>query len=174
MKKILSWLVLAVMVITIAGYLPLYKIMQNKMRTEVLSEIQRGIPVEQLRSVCFENGEKPNWSEMNREFIYKGHLYDVVRKVKHGNTTEYLCVDDVKESCLNRKLNDMVRLNSNDENTKSGKTTVTLLKILTQTAVLSNGSTFVVPDVSHGIAVRYSFVVKINLEKPPSPPPDLC
>lgn len=46
--------------------------------------------------------------EHDREFEYRGQMYDVVRSEVKGDTTFYLCWPDAAETALNRQLEQLV------------------------------------------------------------------
>jgi hypothetical protein len=77
-------------------------------------ELAEGIPTDKLYQVTVvaENKGLLHWLE-DREFNYRGVMYDVVqKKVLNQDTTIYYCWADSKETKLNAALDQFVKKNS--------------------------------------------------------------
>jgi hypothetical protein len=65
------------------------------------------------------------WEEAGRECWYKGHLYDIIRQRKEGDTTWLFCLDDDNEERLIRQSDAVTKANL-DHPDKRGAHSLTL------------------------------------------------
>lgn len=91
-------------------------------RHEIKQRIKNGVPEEDrvLLKIPVSLEEEPNdifQRKHSREFRYKGEMYDILKQERHGDTTWYTCIHDVKESGLFKDLDKKVNnyLSSNPE-----------------------------------------------------------
>jgi hypothetical protein len=115
----LIWLVLlSLFLFNTGGYFFYSKILQFAVRQEIRTQIRGAMDEKDLCviSVPSDNQHMIRWEEKDREFSYKGELYDVVRKEIRCNTTCYYCINDKKET---RIISNLVR--NNHENSRIQK-----------------------------------------------------
>lgn len=91
-------------------------------RHEMKQRIKAGVPEEDhvLLKIPLALEQTPNSTfvrKHEREFRYKGEMYDILKKEVHGDTTWYTCIHDVKESGLFKDLDKQVNefLSTNPE-----------------------------------------------------------
>ncbi|MDX1830090.1 MAG: hypothetical protein R3342_11145 [Lutibacter sp.] len=79
-----------------------FKYLQHNIQQEINNEIKEGLNEKDLSVVIIplKDENKIIWTKKNKEFKYKGLMYDVVKtKIKNGNRY-YYCINDVKEKQL--------------------------------------------------------------------------
>jgi len=79
-----------------------FKYLQHNIQQEINNEIKEGLNEKDLSVVIIplKDENKIIWTKKNKEFKYKGLMYDVVKtKIKNGNKY-YYCINDVKEKKL--------------------------------------------------------------------------
>jgi hypothetical protein len=82
------------------GYYFLFELNKHLARAEmqsVISQHREKITVIRIADV---ESNKDFQRIHQKEFRYKGEMYDVVREIKSGITTVFICVHDVKEARL--------------------------------------------------------------------------
>ncbi len=96
------------------GYFLYFKYLQSNIRLNVTSEIKKGMKEKDLSLVVVtpNNENEIEWTKENKEFKYKGFLYDVVTVKEMDGKRYYYCYNDIKEqelianfSRLNRRRN---------------------------------------------------------------------
>ena len=105
MKKLSSILLLIIVVFNSLGFIVCFSIQQKQIKKEMKSIAKRSIDPAKL--ILIKSGPA-NISDAGfglkfidkDEFVYRGKMYDVVRKIKRGDTTLYYCLNDVKEDQL--------------------------------------------------------------------------
>lgn len=79
-----------------------FKYLQHNIQQEINNEIKEGLNEKDLSVVIIplKDENKIIWTKKNKEFKYKGLMYDVVKtKIKNGKKY-YYCINDVKEKQL--------------------------------------------------------------------------
>lgn len=110
-----------------SGVLVLFRLQQIRIRREVKSRIERGIPDSALQVILLHpaNAAEFEWQGAD-EFGYRGDRFDIVRKeVLSDTSTLYYCVNDRQESRLLASLHVLVK-NKSDRNTPAGRAAVKL------------------------------------------------
>ncbi|NJO91210.1 MAG: hypothetical protein HC831_21285 [Chloroflexia bacterium] len=94
----------------LVGYYSIHQLQLCRVRKEVKKQIKSNIPQNQLTIIQFSLFEinTINWVKKDKEFIYKGEMYDVVKVNKLNNATTFYCIADFKETRLFAKLDDFV------------------------------------------------------------------
>lgn len=88
----------------------LFKIQQNQIRKEIKKQIKENLDSQELSMirVTSENQNQLHW-EHNKEFRYRGIMYDVVKKEVIDNvTTIYYCITDTQETTLFACLDSLI------------------------------------------------------------------
>jgi hypothetical protein len=115
MRKLLSIVLLAVMFFTGSGYYLYFRILQNHIKKEIKKRILSGIADDGFELLILNADELASlkWIEKNKEFEYKGQMYDVVGfELKNGKYF-YNCINDRKEKAL---INSYLRTNRRRRN----------------------------------------------------------
>jgi len=95
-------MLLSLLLILSGGDFLFFKIVEHKLKYEAQSQIRQGFKDEELTLIELSNENKENirWTEFQKEFEYKGQMYDVVKTV-HKNGSIYLyCLNDKKEEAF--------------------------------------------------------------------------
>ncbi|NOX16822.1 MAG: hypothetical protein GXO87_00870 [Chlorobi bacterium] len=102
MRKYASIILLFIFMFVSGGYQIYFKYLQYDIRQEIKREIRTGLNEMDLTLVVVssENENKINWIKKNKEFRYKGLMYDVVRIKTKDNKKYYYCINDIKEKNL--------------------------------------------------------------------------
>lgn len=105
LKRILSIFLLTTLLFPVFGTLFLFKYQQKMLRREIKAQIVAGLDEEDLVLFVFSEKEKEllDWKH-DKEFSFRGVMYDIVKqKNEHGNYY-YWCWKDDKETTLHLKL----------------------------------------------------------------------
>jgi hypothetical protein len=101
-----------------AGYLAAFYVLQYRVRSEMKTTIKAGLPETMLAVLVFRTSSLGNdtppvqWLEED-EFRYAGGMYDVVRSYTSGDSTYFLCINDVQEERLSANLDSHVNREMN-------------------------------------------------------------
>lgn len=84
------------------GYYLYYKYLQHNIQQEIKNEINEGLNERDLSVVIIslKDENKIIWTKKNKEFKYKGLMYDVVKTTTKNGKKYYYCINDVKEKKL--------------------------------------------------------------------------
>ncbi|MEI8202542.1 MAG: hypothetical protein WCH34_05990 [Bacteroidota bacterium] len=102
MKKITSLFIVFILLFNISGYYILFSLMQHNIQSDVRNQIINGLQDKDLTLFVVPQNDKSGitWEEPEKEFSYKGAMYDVVRIKTIHQTKYYYCINDVKEQQL--------------------------------------------------------------------------
>lgn len=117
--------------ISFFGYIPVYKILQYRIRQEIKQQIKKDIPAGELHKIIFDTNEEPDWEREGKEFLYRGLMYDIVKKEIAGEKIIYYCISDDEETVLFAQLDKIVRAQMENKNT-SAKDLSEILTALSQ------------------------------------------
>jgi len=152
-KKYFSAALLLFFLFNIGGYYFWFKIEQYQMQKNLKNEIRKGLRDEELSLII-----KPN-----KEFIYQGEMYDVVRIKVRGDEIHYYCINDQKEKQLIATFNK----NHDSKNELEKK-----IKNSSIAKYFPQQSSFTMEEFSSSFAYG---IIEINYKlgsiSPPSPPP---
>ena len=99
----------------------IFKVQQYQVKREIKQRIKKDVPTEELTTIVLtqQNSHEFDW-EHEREFRYKGVMYDVVKKeIVNKTTTLLFCVTDKQETILFAKINEEVTKNMDTKNNGS-------------------------------------------------------
>lgn len=84
------------------GYYLWFRIEQSHIKNEIKKEVKEGLNNEDLVviTVPFNDESSIEWVEKDKEFIYHGEMYDVVKTRSDGRIKQYFCINDKKEEKL--------------------------------------------------------------------------
>jgi hypothetical protein len=102
MRKFISLLIIVVLLLDIGGYYLWFLIWKNSAQQEISQEIKKGLKGVELSLIEVSNNEQSNisWIKPNKEFRYKGDMYDIVNVKIQNKYTLYYCIKDIKEKQL--------------------------------------------------------------------------
>ncbi|MCF1715674.1 hypothetical protein L0U88_13635 [Flavihumibacter sp. RY-1] len=130
MRTITGIFLLIVFSSNITGLLVVFKLQQLQIRREIKRQIKKGVPENELHLITVKQGQEEQLDWQNeKEFIYKGTFYDVVRKeTGAAGTTLYYCINDTQEEELFANLDALIKQYSEKQQSK-GKMAKKLLKL---------------------------------------------
>ena len=102
MKRLVSFILLLLFLFISDGYYLYFRYLQHKINTEVKNEIRKGLKEEDLSLIIVSVNDRQEifWTRKDKEFRYKGSMYDVVSTEVKGQKIYYYCLNDVKEKQL--------------------------------------------------------------------------
>ncbi|OFZ56040.1 MAG: hypothetical protein A3D92_21270 [Bacteroidetes bacterium RIFCSPHIGHO2_02_FULL_44_7] len=157
------------------GYFPIYKLEQNRITSEIKKRIKQSVPEAELHLISFRSLQDIVWTKPGKEFILGEHMYDVVHNVSKEGRVQFLCINDVEESILFARLDDLVnRLLGSDGNPvhKSGKQIIKLVSLIEDLIQIDvDVQPYVVQQVN--FPETFSFY-ETECMKVPLPPPELA
>ncbi|MCX6266993.1 MAG: hypothetical protein NTW16_06495 [Bacteroidetes bacterium] len=110
MKRVFAFTFLIIFLFNSMGYYFLFELNKYLARTEMQTRIQlKQSKLLVLQIVDVASDADFRWID-HKEFRYKGVMFDVVREIKSGRTSVFICTIDTKESNLAAGLN---RINQN-------------------------------------------------------------
>ncbi len=118
MKKIITFLVLIIVLISTVGYIFLLKInlyiIHKEVKYELMSQnnyeksIILTIPISQQNPIN-------SFIEIHsREFRYKGEMYDVISRYDSADVTVFRCIHDIEESNLFNVFTEILKINKSE------------------------------------------------------------
>jgi hypothetical protein len=177
MLRFSALLLLMVMLINTAWYYPVTHYHRGQIRREMKRRIKNEIPENQLHIITVQNINDPSikWMKENKEFRYKGMMYDIVKSRKTDSTIEYYCINDIEETILFDQLDQKVQEQMNHQEEKGqGIPVKKLLKSI-------NGNVYLIP-VNESLALVtdqfvhqsvYTFFFSTPVREILTPPPQI-
>lgn len=117
-------MLLAIFLFNIVGYFIAFKVVQHQVRSEVKTAIKQTLTANQLTVIEIHKTEQNQliWEEKNKEFYYKGELYDIVKTEEKTESITYYCINDKQEEQLFEHLEEHVNnyISDNHLSNKNG------------------------------------------------------
>lgn len=129
LRQITSILLLIIMSLGIAGYYPVFRLFQYRIRQEVKIRIKRRVPENQLYEISPEKESDLEWIRPGIEFRYHHNMYDVVRKEIRDGKDVYFCINDKQEQTLFSSLDEIVKSQMNEKSNPYSKSVKSFAKI---------------------------------------------
>ncbi len=175
MRQFVAIALFSFMLLQTAGYLFVFKLQQQEIRQAIKQQIKAGVPEDEL--VLFKipkalSQTRAFWSIPEREFRSNGVMYDVVRQEARGDTTWYYCLSDEKETQLFAHLDEAVKRDVNQSPARQQKLERLLQLFGPLYCSHQQGFLFLV-SVQEINLVTESFGLKIWIDSPPTPPPEV-
>ena len=135
--------------------------------TRVRKQIRTGIRDSDLHviSIPVEGSDAIKWIKENKEFTFKGELYDVVRRENKEDAILFYCLKDSKEKSLIAAFNQKTR--------REHDFSRTFKKIISQSYVIHTIKHFLFNHQYRILSSYYSFLYKSRKLEIHSPPPDV-
>lgn len=137
-----------------------FHLIRSDIRHSIEAKIEAGAPQEELTWIKIAASNPPEnfvFIKKEREFRYKGEMYDIVNKKVIGDTIYYQCIHDIRESKLYANLDHQIQ-NEYSTNPTHEKKQTELLKKIPKFYSLSTNSIFLgftcytqLPDETHPI-----------------------
>ncbi len=102
MKRLIPAALLLVLFLSTEGPYLVFKILQQRTRSEIKQQIRNNIKTSELTliRVPLSDLSSLHWVKENKEFRKEGELYDVVRTEVNEKFITYYCINDKKEESL--------------------------------------------------------------------------
>ncbi len=157
-----------------AGHFIVFKVLEYKTKKEIKTRIKLGVSEDELVLLKIPKSmeEKPNkyFQRIHeKEFRYKGEMYDIVKKENKTDTTYYYCIHDVKESKLFANLDTLIKNELNSPEKK--KELSGLIQILNGNYFKTDIEIAIKPFISERIFENYSPALILIKNSPLTPPP---
>lgn len=177
MARIVASFLLLLMLLQPGAVWLIFKTQQYQIRREIKHRIRAGLPETALVLLkipqAWEAGRHPDFQRIHdREFRFKGKMYDIVRREMHGDTTWYHCVSDEKETELFANLDQMVR-NECRQNPQRKQQLEKLQQLLNLLFVLASGQSNLLDPVTRNQPANDRFIPLPWTQSPPVPPPEV-
>jgi len=98
LKRFISFILLFVFIYNIGGYYIWFKLEQYNIQSEIRNDSHKKALT--LISIPLNDKSCITWTEENKEFIYHGEMYDIVKTKIINNVKYYYCINDKKEKQL--------------------------------------------------------------------------
>ncbi|MDQ3047741.1 MAG: hypothetical protein M3R27_09355 [Bacteroidota bacterium] len=124
MKKAAVILLLGIFLFNLGGYFVAFKALEFQAKKEIKAQIKNGIPENEMIRIVINssNSSELDWIKSDKEFRYKGEMYDIVRIEIKNSGTEYFCIQDKQEKILFANLEDHIRQHISDNKPLKNKT----------------------------------------------------
>ncbi len=102
MKKYSSLLLLAIFLTVSNGSYLYFIYLQNSIHREIKNEIKNNLHEKDLSVIVIssDNEKKVHWLRKDKEFIFEGFLYDIVKTELKDGKKYYYCINDIREKQL--------------------------------------------------------------------------
>ena len=142
-----------------------FKYLQNNIQQEIKHKIRKGLKGKDLSIivVSLNNEKEIEWIKKNKEFRYKGLMYDVVKTKIKNNKKIYYCINDIKEKNL--------IANYTRHNRRRNKVLLKLKKVLSNKYLPENYSINNKIEKANVYFAKYKFFYKSRFMETLSPPP---
>ena len=112
LRKSIAILLLILFAYNIFGFYYCFIYKQNKIRSEIKTQIKNNVPQEQLIILTFTKKQVKKLAfQDENEFRLNGKMYDIVKTTIKNNIITYFCINDVQEEELFESLNEQVSNN---------------------------------------------------------------
>jgi hypothetical protein len=102
MKKYSSLILLVIFLTVSNGYYLYFVYLQNNIHREIKNEIKNNLSEKDLSVIVIspENERKIRWLRKDKEFLFEGSFYDIVRSELKDGKRYYYCINDIREKQL--------------------------------------------------------------------------
>jgi hypothetical protein len=119
LKKLPLIFIITVLAYSQVGYYFVIRHYQHEQKEFIKEKIFGNIDENELDKIPVNDLKGVKWEEDGKEFNYKGHMYDVVKRKNVNGKEIFYCINDVKEKYLIDQYNLLTKHNSTDG--KKGK-----------------------------------------------------
>lgn len=175
MKKFLAIFLILSFVLNAGGYVLIYAGIQHSLKNYASKKINSGMFASEYTIITFSTEEMKTGVHglillNEKEFLYKGKMYDIVNAVQKNDSVYFYCLQDKDEDKLNLTFNKSIDKNAGDPDKKSAAEKLSR-NIITE--ALTTGLLFHYPktsDNNFSVYAQSSFVQ--NFPDVTTPPPD--
>jgi len=121
MKKITAFIFCVLLLFSMSGQFIVFKSIQYSVKKEIKRKIKNTVPADELHYISLSKSDaekKLNWLEEDKEFIFNGRMYDVVKVVADADTLHFYCINDEQEEKLFAGLEELVQKEMNATKTE--------------------------------------------------------
>lgn len=173
-KKLTSFLIVSILLLNIVGYYPIFKIAELQIQHAVKQQMKKNLSKKDLHVLSFPIHQKNNikWERKEKEFKYKGQLYDVVYAEAIGDSINYYCINDSEETLLFSCLDNLINKEVTTRSSPIRKNIKNLFKIFSNSICYTNKNTLFnfQKEHQHGHST-YPFLENSYVLKKTTPPP---
>lgn len=107
MKKLISIILISCFLFNLCGYQVLFRALQDHIQREIRQKIRKGLSDDDLTLITVPLNMESGivWLKQEKEFKFKGEMYDVVKTRISDQKKYYYCICDTKEKQLIAKYN---------------------------------------------------------------------
>ena len=175
-KRAISLIMLALLLVQPLGPLLLFSVQRQQAKREIKQRLKAAAKEEDLIRLtiplALERGSNTRFLRIDdREFRLDGKMYDIIRQEVRGDTTYYVCIEDVKETVLFAGLEALIRNDINHEGQKKAASARLSRLVQSQFLRMDVPDTFIMesrgrPRLATEPRPLY------RPDAPPSPPPE--
>jgi hypothetical protein len=174
-KVFIGTLLILLLALNSSSYFIAFKILEFNIKKEIKTKIKKGVPESELillkiPALLEEKSSKEFQMIHEKEFRYKGEMYDIVKKEKKNDTTYYYCIHDKEETRLFANLEALIINELNNPDKK--KELNSILKIFNSFYLISDKNKLLQPSRSDRIFYYYSDILISIVKNPLTPPPE--
>lgn len=116
LKHIISIVLILALFFVSDGYQLYYLYLQHQQKRSVEQKIKEGSFEEELSiiNINSKNAGDLQWKKINKEFRFKGDLYDIVEIENYSAGVRYICIKDIKEKKLEARFKNNLRRRRNN------------------------------------------------------------
>ena len=118
MKRILAIFFISFLILNTFGTIGYYYFNRSNIRASMKSLMKSNIPKDKIEVLKIAKNSKYFQRIHNKEFRYRGKMYDIIREVVLKEYTKYYCINDEKEEQLMKSYSKFF------EDSSDGMTTV--------------------------------------------------
>ncbi len=140
MVKLSAFSLILLLLFNIAGPAILLFALRSAVRIEMTALLKSHIADEELETIAVlhtKHEPDPAFQYINdREFRYKGRLYDIVRTEHRGDTIVYRCINDTREEQLFRSMDTLIKDTINQKRSSRNAPLLVAAKHLITNAII--------------------------------------
>ncbi|MEO9218882.1 MAG: hypothetical protein ABI315_09920 [Bacteroidia bacterium] len=136
-------LIVSILLLNIVGYYPIFKIAEWRIQNTVKQQIKKNLSKKDLHLLSFLIDKKNDvkWERKEKEFEYKGELYDVVQSETIGDKINYYCINDIEETLLFSYLDTVISKEVANRSSPIRKNIQDLFKVFSNSICYTNKNT---------------------------------
>jgi hypothetical protein len=121
LKKTISILLIFGLTFNLFGALIIYELVEMKIHEDAEELSEKNISDSSVILLSFninslKNNKQFEWTRKDKEFRFRGKLYDIAKIVKEKGTVKYFCVNDKDEESLQKDYGDFDKQTGNKNN----------------------------------------------------------
>ncbi|HTX88144.1 MAG TPA: hypothetical protein VMC08_04080 [Bacteroidales bacterium] len=169
-RKILAGFLVFLLLFNLSGYYFIFSYNRMLVRSQMRATIRSGESQDQEETLVIPVSEV-RWIDQ-KEFSYRGKLYDVVSCSFSGNTVTIKCINDRKEESLYSRYQTYFTSSPTDQIPGKPNNTKAMLYHLIRHALLNDALSINVPYIILDGRPEGSSPDNCCVCRPPSPPPE--